>query len=170
MSLESMQAAMFTTDMKVVDMYLATRVPAPAQCLLNDDMVTRAGLLGAHVMEAVRTPVEKRGWLGDEGMGWCPNCHSNALVLGEPQWDGLHFPVECQVCGAGGTLEQTSEGKWKFVIQEDGLSRDRTTIEGRAHHLEEISHTQGGFFANPENKEIVREKLKKYRELQFPGV
>lgn len=170
MSLESMQAAMFTTDMKVVDMYLATRIPAPAQCLLNDDMVTRAGLLGEHVMEAVRTPVEKRGWLGDEGMGWCPNCHSNALVLGEPQWDGLHFPVECQVCGAGGTLEQTSEGKWKFVIQDNGLCRDRTTVEGRAHHLEEISHTQGGFFLNPENMKIVREKLIKYKNLDFKGL
>ena len=44
-------------------------------------------------------------------MGWCPNCHSNALVLGEKQWDGLHYPVECQVCGAGGTLEQTEDGK-----------------------------------------------------------
>jgi len=22
-------------------------------------------------------------------MGWCPHCHSNALVLGEVQWDGL---------------------------------------------------------------------------------
>lgn len=170
MSLESMQAAMFTTDMKVVDMYLATRVPAPAQCLLDDEMLARAGLMGAHIMEAVRTPVEKRQWLGDEGMGWCPNCHSNALVLGESQWDGLHFPVECQVCGAGGTLEQSSDGKWTFVIQENGLCRDRTTVEGRAHHLEEISHTQGGFFANPENIKVVREKMKKYRELQFPGV
>jgi len=49
-------------------------------------------------------------------MGWYPNCHSNALILGEPQRDGVSFEVECQVCGAGGTLEKTKEGKWKFVI------------------------------------------------------
>ena len=71
-------------------------------------------------MKAVATPPEARKWLGDEDMGWCPNCHSNALVLGEPQWDGIHYPIECQVCGCDGTLEKTAEGKWKFVIQENG--------------------------------------------------
>lgn len=170
MSLESMQAAMFTTDMKVIDMYLATRVPAPAQCLLYDDMINRAGQVGLHVMRAVQTPHAERTWLGDEDMGWCPNCHSNALILGEAQWDGLRFPIECQVCGAGGILKQNEEGSWKFIIQEDGLMRDRTTVDGRARHLEEISHTQGGFFKNPENGSIVREKLKKYTALQFKGL
>lgn len=170
MALESMQAAMFTTDMKVIDMYLATRVPAPAQCLLNDDMILRANEVGKHIMEAVRTPAKERKWLGDEDMGWCPNCHSNALILGEVQWDGLHYPVECQVCGAGGTLEKTADNKWKFVIAENGFSRDRTTIEGRAHHLEEISHTQGGFFANPENIKKVKEKQEKYKKLTFKSL
>jgi multimeric flavodoxin WrbA len=170
MALESMQAAMFTTDLKVVDMYLATRVPAPAQCLLQEDMIERARQVGKNIMEAVHTPVEERKWLGEEDMGWCPNCHSNALILGEVQWDGLHFPVECQVCGAGGTLEQTEEKKWKFVIQKDGLCRDRTTVEGRAKHLEEIAHTQGGFFKNPENRTVVNEKLAKYKALKFKTI
>lgn len=117
---------MFTTDMKVVDMILAARVPGNAQCLLDDGLIARAKKMGENIMEAVNTPAEDRKWLGDEDMGWCPNCHSNALVLGEPQWDGLHYPVECQVCGAGGNLEQTADGKWKFVIQENGLLKDRT--------------------------------------------
>lgn len=42
MALEGLQATMFTTDMKVVDMMLATRVPAPAQCLLDDNLMARA--------------------------------------------------------------------------------------------------------------------------------
>lgn len=170
MALESMQAAMFTTDLKVVDMYLATRVPAPAQCLLNDEMLERARKVGENIMTAVNTPVKERKWLGDEDMGWCPNCHSNALILGEVQWDGLHFPVECQVCGAGGTLKQTEDNKWKFVIQEDGLCRDRTALAGRAHHLEEIAHTQGGYFKDLEKRSIVNEKLEKYRKLTFKTV
>ncbi len=170
MALEGMQATMFTTDMKVVDMILATRVPGPAQCLLNDELIERAHKLGENIIKAVKTPVEKRGWLGDEDMGWCPNCHSNALVLGEPQWDGLHYPIECQVCGAGGNLEKTEDGKWKFVIQEDGLLKDRTTVEGRARHLEEIGHTQGGFFENPENREIVGKKILRYKEKTFKGI
>lgn len=170
MALEGMQATMFTTDMKVVDMLLATRVPGPAQVLLDDELIARAKKLGENIMTAVKTPVEERKWLGEENMGWCPNCHSNALVLGELQWDGLHYPIECQVCGAGGNLEKTADGKWKFVIQEDGYLKDRTTVEGRAKHLEEIAHTQGGFFTNPENREIVAKKIVRYKNKKFKGV
>ena len=91
-------------------------------------------------------------------------------MLGEKQWDGLHYKVECQVCGAGGNLEPDGKGGWKFVIQEDGLLKDRTTVEGRAKHLEEIGVTQGGFFANPENFAIVNEKKKRYTQKQFKGI
>ncbi|MEN8076030.1 flavodoxin family protein [Clostridioides difficile] len=169
MALESMQATCFTNDFKVVDMYLATRVPAVKQCLLDDEMIKRAYKIGQNIMKSLSTPVEERKWLGEEDMGWCPNCHSNALVLGEVQWDGLHFPVECQVCGAGGNLEKSEEGKWKFVIQEDGLCRDRTTVEGREEHLKEIMHTQGGFYT-PENLAKVKEKFDKYKNLKFEGI
>lgn len=169
MSLEAMQATCFTNDFKVIDMLLATRVPAPKQCLLNNDLINSAHKIGSNIMKSLNTPVEKRGWLGDENMGWCPNCHSNALVLGGVQWDGLYFPVECQVCGAGGNLEKTEDGKWKFVIAENGLCRDRTTVEGRQRHFEEISHTQGGFFTE-ENLAAVKEKFVKYKDIKFPTV
>lgn len=171
MALEGMQATMFTTDFKVVDMILATRVPAPAQCLLQDDLVARAHKMGENIMKSLATPVEERGWLGDEDMGWCPNCHSNALVLGEPQWDGVFYPIECQVCGAGGTLEQTEDGKWKFVIQENGLLKDRTTVRGRALHLDEIGETQGaGYFADPAKIKLVQERKAKYMKMKFKGI
>ena len=169
MALEGLQATMFTTDMKVVDMILATRVPGAAQCLLDDELMARARKLGEHMVQAVNTPVAQRKWLGEEDMGWCPNCHSNALVLGERQWDGVHYPIECQVCGAGGTLEQV-DGKWKFVIQEDGLLKDRTTVAGRALHLEEIAETQGGFYGNPEALEKVKKLKEKYTAKTFPGI
>ncbi len=170
MALEAMQATMFTTDMQVVDMILATRIPGRAQCLLDEKLMARARKMGENIMKAVNTPPEERGWLGDENMGWCPNCHSNALVLGEPQWDGLHYPVECQVCGAGGNLEQTEDGRWKFVIQENGYLKDRTTVAGRAKHLEEIGQTQGGFYADPEKQELVKQRLEKYKNKQFKGI
>ena len=170
MALEGLQATMFTTDMKVVDMMLATRVPAPGQCLLDEKLMARARKLGEHIMQAVATPPEERGWLGEEDMGWCPNCHSNALVLGEMQWDGLHYPIECQVCGAGGTLEKTEDGRWKFVIQKDGLLKDRTTVAGRAKHLEEIAQTQGGFFSDPEKVKLVQEKKAAYLKKTFKGL
>ncbi|EOQ40093.1 flavodoxin family protein [Butyricicoccus pullicaecorum] len=169
MALEGLQATMFTTDLKVVDMLLATRVPGNAQCLLDDALMARARKMGEHIMQVVQTPPEERTWLGEEDMGWCPNCHSNALVLGEPQWDGLHYPIECQVCGAGGTLEQV-DGKWKFVIAEDGLLKDRTTVAGRAKHLEEIAATQGGYYGDPEAMKKVQERKAKYVRKTFPAV
>lgn len=170
MALESLQATMFTIDLKVIDMFLAERVPAPGQCLLNDAMIARAKKVGENIMKSIATPPEERKWLGDEDMGWCPNCHSNALILGEPQWDGLHFSIECQVCGAGGTLEKTEDNKWKFVIQKDGLSRDRTTVEGRGKHLDEIAHTEGGFYMDPKNFEIVKAKIGRYKNAKFKGI
>ena len=170
MALEGLQATMFTTDMKVVDMILAQRVPGNGQCLLNEELMARAHKMGENIMTAIKTPPEERGWLGEEDMGWCPNCHSNALVLGEVQWDGLYYPVECQVCGAGGTLEPTKDGKWKFVIAPNGLLKDRTTVEGRAKHLQEIGETQGGFFADPEKQKLVAERKQKYLNMQFKGI
>jgi len=169
MALESLQATMFTTDMHVVDMLLATGVAVKGQCLLDDELMKKARRMGENIIKAVRTPSEKRGWLGEEDMGWCPNCHSNALVLGEMQWDGIFYPIECQVCGAGGTLVEES-GKWKFKIQKDGLLKDRTSVAARAKHLEEIMHTQGGFLANPAAREKVNEKMKYYEEIKFQVV
>ena len=170
MALECMQATTFTNSFKIVDMYMATQVPAPAQVLLYDEKIARAREIGENVMKALNTAPEQRKWLGDPDYGWCPNCHSNALVLGEMQWDGLHYPIECQVCGAGGTLEKTEDGKWKFVIQKDGLLKDRTTVAGRAKHLEEIAQTQGGFFMDPAKRALVAERLPKYKQMKFPTI
>ena len=171
MALEGMQATMFTTDFKVVDMLLATRVPGPAQCLLDDELIARAHKMGENIMASLAMAPEERHWMGEEEMGWCPNCHSNALVLGEMQWDGIFYPIECQVCGAGGTLEQTEDGKWKFVIQKNGLLKDRTTVAGRGLHLDEIGETQGaGFFANPAKVKLANERKGKYIAMKFKGL
>lgn len=171
MSLETMQAAMFTCDFNVVDMLLATRVPAMGHVLTRPDLLERARKMGQNIMNSLAKAPEERGWEGDADMGWCPNCHSNALVLGEKQWDGLHFNVECQVCGCGGDLQKDENGRWKFVIDpENGDCRDRTTVEGRGHHLDEIGATEGGFYRNPENLAVVRANMGKYAQMKFKSV
>ena len=169
MSLEALQITCSLNDYQVIDMYMASRVPAPRQCLLHDEMIQRAHRMGENVMKSLNTPVENRKWLGDEDMGWCPNCHGNALILGAPQWDGVSFEVECQVCGAGGKLQKTEDGKWKFVIEKNGLVHDRTTREGRNNHVKEIIATQGGFYTE-ENLKIVNEKFQKYKNIKFPTI
>lgn len=169
MTLETMQACAITSGAKIIDMFLATRVPAPKQCLLYDDMIKRAEEVGNNIMKALNTPVEERKWLGDENMGWCPNCHSNALTLGHPRWDGVCFPIECQVCGAGGDLEKSEDGRWKFVIAEDGLDKARMTKAGGVDHMNEIAFTQGGFYTE-ENLAVVKEKFVKYKNIKFPTI
>lgn len=62
------------------------------------------------------------------------------------------------------------DGKWKFVIQKDGLLKDRTTVAGRAKHLEEIAQTQGGFFSDPEKIRLVQERKARYAAMQFKGI
>lgn len=165
MALPVMQATTFTNGFQVVDMLLAKRVPSAAQCLLNDELMARAYKMGANIMTSLNTPVTERMWLGDEDEGWCPNCHSRALVHGHQQWDGVYWPIECQVCGAGGDLEKGADGKWKFVISDDGLSRDRTTDGGRELHLEEIGATHGIFYQNIGE---VKGKMGKFKDLKFP--
>ncbi len=75
------------------------------------------------------------------------------------QWRGLQYPIECAVCGAGGDLVKTEDGKWKFVIAANGLERDRTSEEGRGVHCDEIADTQGGFFMDPQERETVAARL-----------
>ncbi|SFD05043.1 flavodoxin family protein [Ruminococcus albus] len=170
MALECMQASTFSNSFKIVDMYMATMVPAPAQVLLHEEKLARAREIGANIMKSLNTPAAEREWLGEPDAGWCPNCHSNCLCLGEPQWRGLQYPIECAVCGAGGDLVKTDDGKWKFVIAANGLERDRTSEEGRGVHCDEIADTQGGFFMDPQKRATVAEKLEKYKKIQFPGI
>jgi multimeric flavodoxin WrbA len=169
MALPVMQATMFSNSFFVADMLLACQCPAPAQCLLNDELMNRAWKLGENILKSVNSPPKERTWLGDEDEGWCPNCHSSILIQGHPHWDGLEWPIECVVCGAGGVLEKGADGKWKFVIANNGLIRDRFSNEGRAQHLVEIGQTQGKFYT-PESQAIVSKKIGKFKSLAFKGI
>ncbi len=167
LALEGIGATMFTQSVQVVDAFLSTRNGRPGNVLLRDEQIERAHQVGEHVIQAINTPVEERGWLGDPDQGLCPNCHSGLIFRGEPHWDGIQWPFECAVCGAGGDLVRDENGKVKFVLAENGLIRDRNKNSARAEHLNEIIKTRIQFF---ENQQEVQEKYKKYKELQFPAI
>ncbi|MGI6730710.1 MAG: flavodoxin family protein [Anaerovoracaceae bacterium] len=169
MALENMLATTFTTSFKVVDMMLAKRVSRPAYVLLRPEFIERARKMGENIMEALSTPPEERKWLGEEDFGWCPNCHSNALTKGEEHWDGVKYPIECQVCACGGDLEPDGKGGYKFVIWDEGRAKDRFTDEGRGEHLVEIGEGMK-FFFEPENQKIVKEEIEKYKNIQFNSI
>ena len=167
LSLDSLSATMFTQSTMVVDKYLATRVARPGSVLLHEEQLARAHKMGENVIKAIQTPVEERTWLGDPDQGLCPNCHSDLIMEGAEHWDGIKWPFECVVCGAGGDLQRDENGKMKFILAPDGLCRDRNVNECRDKHLEEIIQTRIHFM---EHQHEVEELKRKYRELTFPTV
>ena len=93
---------------------------------------------------------------GRSGLRMVSELPQQFTVSGRAQWKGLQYPIECTVCGAGGDLERTPDGKWKFVIAANGLERDRTTEEGRGVHCDEIAETQR-IFMDPKNGKKLRQ-------------
>jgi multimeric flavodoxin WrbA len=167
LSLESMAATMFTQSIQVVDQYMVTRSARPGNILLRDGVIERCRKMGKSIVKAIQTPVEGRKWLGDPDLGLCPNCHGGLVFRGEEHWDGVKFPFECAVCGAGGDLVRDEAGKIRFVLAENGLMKNRNNNEGRERHLEEIMKTKIHYM---QNLPTVAEGREKYKSLQFGTV
>jgi len=167
-SLETMVSPMNMQVIKVVDALLATRMTRPGQAVTRTEVMEKARKLGQNVAKAMMTPHDEVKWLGDEKQGWCPICHSNSLMLGEPHWNREAFNIECTCCGAGGDLEKGEDGKWKFVVSEDGISKCRTiTPAARADHFYEIGATHKEF---NDVKDQFEDELKKYKEMKFDTI
>lgn len=162
LAMECTNITMITQDIKVVDQMMANRAPRPGQILLDDTSLQRARQLGENVVKGIEN-YDSVGFLGDQGLGWCPVCHSNVLSLGQPHWDGKEYPIECPICHCGGDLEKNEAGKWRFVLQSDG--QDKSMLDGRGakDHFFEIKETMGRYFGNLEQ---IAEKRKMYSEYQ----
>lgn len=167
LSLESLAVTMFTQSIQVVDQYMVTRTARPGNILLRDQHIKRCREMGEHIIQAIKTPPGQRTWLGDPNLGLCPNCHGSLIFRGEEHWDGIKFPFECAVCGAGGDLVKNEAGEVSFVLVENGLVNDRNKNEGRERHLEEIVKTKIHYM---QNIEAVKEGRKKYKSLTFGTV
>jgi multimeric flavodoxin WrbA len=167
MALESLSASMFTQSIQVVDQILGASCGLPGSVAFHRELVDRARLMGENIIKAIQTPIEKREWLGDRDFGWCPVCHSNSLSLGEPHWDGIRWPIECQVCGAGGDLEKDENGRWRFVLAENGMLKCRIIEKGRVLHMYEIKHNMDQW---KEHKDEVDEFMEKYKGISFPTI
>ena len=86
---------------------------------------------------------------------------------GEEHWDGLKYPFECAVCGAGGDLIRGEDGQVRFVLAENGLIRDRNVNESRALHLKEIVETRIDFL---KRQDEIGDLKKHYEEVSFPAI
>ena len=156
-SLALLNVPMFMQSIKVVDMIMATGVARPGQVLLKSEFVNQARNLGINVGKSCKENYEDVKYLG-ERKGWCPVCHHNLLIKGEPHWNGLSFNIECAMCGAGGDLVVNDIGEHEFVIAPNGLEHCRIFTEGRENHAEELGVLNREFFSKIE--EIKGESLK----------
>ena len=165
LSLEALSATMFTTSVRVVDQYMVTRVGRPGNIVIRPDHLERCRQMGRNIVESIKTPVEERKWMGDPDFGLCPNCHGGLVFKGDVHWDGIQFPYECAVCGAGLELKDG-----KFVVTENGLCRDRNVDEARGYHLDEIVATRIDFFKRMDEDPSIKEAINKYKEIKFPAI
>ena len=169
LTLETLQASMFTMSMQVVDRYMIQRSARPGSVLTFPEQIERVKLMGEHIWEAMETPVEDRTWLGDPNDGVCPNCHSSLVYPGDKHWDGVEFPYECAVCGCGGTMGTNPEtGRPMLAIDPTkGHIRDRFIDKARAEHLNEIIKTRIEFFSKQDQ---IKDEYAAYKQLEFPTV
>lgn len=167
LTLESLQATMFTMSLTVVDRFMIQRSARPGSVLTYPEQMERVVKMADNVWQAMETPVEERTWLGDEDDGVCPNCHSSLVYPGDPHWDGVEFPWECAVCGAGGDLVTDENGKPRLKIAANGLIRDRNDDKARAEHLNEIIKTRIEFM---QKRDTIQDEYKRYCKMEFPTV
>jgi len=169
LALEGLQATMFTMSIQVIDRYLVTRVPRPGGVFMREGQIERMQEMAEHIWQAVNTPVEERGWLGDPDDGVCPNCHSSLVFPGEEHWDGTVFPWECAVCSCGGEMGvNPNTGKPMLLIDpEKGHVSDRCIDEARARHLQEIMLNTKHYY---EHLHEVADEIERYRAMEFPTV
>ncbi len=158
LTLESVNITLLSQDIKVVDQVMVNRAPRPGQILLDDKALERAAKVGENLVNGSKN-YEEVSFLGDEDLGWCPNCHSNVLSLGGPYWNDGGFTIECPICHCGGDLEKDERGKWKFVIEPNGHRKSMLNGSGAKDHFFEIQDTMKKYF---NNIGIIEEKCKKY--------
>lgn len=145
LALESINITLLAQDIKVIDQILATRAPRPGQVLLDEPIVARANRLGENMVKGIQNYNEVK-FLGDEALGWCPVCHSNVLSLGQPHWNDPGFAIECPICHCGGDLVKDENGKWRFIIENDGERKSMLDGRGAKDHYFEIQATMKTYF------------------------
>lgn len=165
MTLPVLYTAMCAQNVKVVDQLLAGRSLHPGQVLFNEAAMAKAANIGRKLVKAMQMLWEEVSWMGDEE-GWCPVCHSNLLMQGRPRWNGLSYPVECAVCGAGGNLE-FHNGKALFIVDPGSLKEQRLAQSAMKEHYKEVLYNMERY---DQDAEKIKTLAEKYREVTVPGI
>lgn len=136
----------------LVDQVQFTGHGRPAQVLVRQEDLARAGRLGDNVAKSVLMPPEALSFMGDDGHTVCPVCHCDVFQV---QTKLPH--VVCPVCDVHGVLKGSGDDMQVEWNSED-VKHPRLSEHGVAVHLEEIKNKQIKYYT--EYHERVKE-LKK---------
>jgi multimeric flavodoxin WrbA len=149
----------FSPQIEIIDHLSVLKAqPYPlGMVVLHDKAIKRARLLGRHVAEAMKKPIEQVKWMGDEP-GMCPVCHCNLLLI-----NGKN-PVECPVCGISGTLKVDGD-KISVNFPQKQREHSRLTLLGKLDHQIEIRNIMAE--QAPRASEVPP-KVEKYKNYLTP--
>jgi len=144
----------------VVDKLHLVETPGRGQVLLNEKALEQARRMGRNVAQSMGKLASEIKYLGEDP-GVCPVCHSNLI------YPGRRFPVECPICGAGGTLSVDGK-RITMQLDEESMHECHLTIEGRDFHLREIIEYQKQHLQNIEKINKMAEKYHSYKSFSRP--
>jgi Zn-finger nucleic acid-binding protein len=124
------------------------------QVALNEEALARARRLGNNVGKALKMPVSKVDYVGDEY--WtCPLCHQKLLkVQGKL--------VECPICDVKGNIKLIG-GEIKVIFSNEDLKKYRWGPDGLKRHREAMKMSDE--IIRKKQAEI-KEKIKKYEDYE----
>jgi multimeric flavodoxin WrbA len=144
-------------EAKLVDQMMVLYTSRPGQVLLNDGAIARARKLGQNLGKAMKMPFSKVKYVGEE-YGGCPLCHTDLLWI-----QGKN--AVCPTCQIQGTIE-VKDGSIQFVPDKELLLKR----SNRDPEFEKIhdDHLGRNWEIMAENKQLINEKMKKYKAYKKP--
>jgi len=149
-ALPMLNVFMFTCGLRAIDQVMFY-AQGPGEILLDDSAMKRARKVGSNVFEAASKPVEKRTYVGDQGV--CPVCHQNLFSVK----DGM---LECVLCQAKAGFE-TVNGETKLVFDPETLKGHRWSEEALLEHFSLAVMPSGPRFLK--ERDEIRKRARKYR-------
>lgn len=147
----------FPAMMKVVANYNANCMGTVANPYLDEELIGHMHEIGKRTAAAVNMEDKDVEFYGPKGMGTCPVCHQDLLMVNGTT------TVQCPICGIEGKLSVDGE-KLNVEFSEAQQARARGTFAGLREHTTEI---QGfGAVCVPKimaNKELLEEKMKRIK-------
>ena len=151
----NLYTAIFSAQVKIVDMMNVTRVAHAGAATVRDDYMERARSLGRNLANAILTG--DFSYCKEAHQGLCPSCHLNDV-----KWILDEQIVESLVCGIRGKII-VQNGIVSVEWLPDDEEQNKLTVKGKITHLKEIVDEMKKYYEPVKEEALARlEKFKNY--------